>query len=486
MNRRAQPVYDTKGRLHVAWTVQDDQSSPRYVKSEDHGATWSEAKLVGGGGLPRGSGPALAIRPDGSALQTLAFDAGDSGVYTGRLQEGVKEWDARKIGVAAPEHSFASSAVLREDGRFHALALWENELRVVSPHTSHAVLEAQGKTISLANAGALRLAVDGLLLATYGRDGDVIFRCSRLDGSWNAPVVVASAAGNQSRPVLGQGGDGRLHIVWADSRSGCSQIHYAVSSDGGVTWAAKRLMQSPSAQTEPTITMDGDVPLVVWVENGSPQFARLTSDSPLVRAALPGDETARIDVEAGRAYLLKGTYSSEVDSIQLTGDWLDVSGRSLGSFLLSLPSTQGDAVPFFLETRAPKADGKLQAVLRVDAAPGKCKVSDVSLRPGTIRDHLAEFQNPAPAGKSFFPIFGWLGPGTGVLEEPRHAEMALGPDVTEDRLAAEYALANFTLGSPATAAFGTKFTIGPPESDNALVTIAKDPMFWGFQGGDEP
>ena len=485
-NRRAQPVYDTKGHLHVAWTVQDDQSSPRYVKSENHGATWSEAKLVGGGVLPRGRGPSFAIRPDGSALQTLAFDEGDSGVYTGRLQEGAGEWDARKIGVAAPQSSFASSAVLREDGRFHALVLWENELRVVSPDALPDVLEVQGKTISLANAGALRLALDGSLLTTYGRDGEVIFRCSRPDGSWNEPVVVASAAGGQSPPVLAPGGDGHLHVVWADSRSGCSQIHHAASSDGGATWVARSLLESPSAQTEPAITMDGDVPLVVWVENGSPQFVRLTSDAPLARAALPGEETARIDVEAGQAYLLKGAYSSEVDSIQLTGEWLDVSGRSLGSFLLALPPTQGDAVPFLLETRAPKANGKLQAVIRVAAAPGKYEISGVSLRPGTIRDHLAEFQNPALADNSFFPIFGWLGPVNGMLEQERHAEMALGPDVTEDRLAAEYALANFTLGSPATAAFGTKFTVAPPESDDALVTIAKDPMFWGFHGGDEP
>ena len=65
-------------------------------------------------------------------------------------------------------------------------------------------------------------------------------------------------------------------------------------------------------------------------------------------------------------------------------------------------------------------------------------------------------------------------------------EMALTPNITADRLIAEYVLANFSVGTPSTADFGTKYTEGIPPEDDRLAEIAKDPMFWGFEGGDEP
>jgi hypothetical protein len=302
--------------------------------------------------------------------------------------------------------------------------------------------------------------------------------------------VVADDAGADTRPVLGIGDDGRLHIAWPDARDGFPQIYHAASQDGGRTWEERRVLASHSSQTEPDLAFNGNIPHLVWIENGSPIHVALggPTGQPVVRAALPGRVMTQLEAAPEREYLFKGYYASSCPRAVVTGQWLDRDMMSLGSFQIVLPETQGRRVEFFAEVRSPKSKGDLGVRVKISQAGEEDLVQcdEISLRQGTIRDYVDEFTLPTQPGDAVFPIFGWLKPGRETLESMTMREMALSPNMTADRLVAEYVLANFTLGTPAVAAFGAKYSAGVPEDDERLVELTKDPMFWGFEGGDEP
>jgi len=493
INRRAHLTYDDNGKLHLAWTLQHDAGSPQYCFSTEHSATWSSPTLVGGGKIPRGTGPALAVSGDGRTLQTLTFDWGTSEVFSARSTDGGSDWSVQVTSPAHPGNSYASSAVFDSTLGFYAVAKWAGRLRIVrlNPDWSYADLEDEKVDVSLANDHALAVNGDDELFVVYGRDGSVCLRRSGDAGqTWGACQVVADDAGADARPVLGIGDDARLHVAWQDARDGFPQIYHGVSADGGKSWDQRRVLASHSSQTEPDLAVNGNIPHLVWVENGSPIHVALSgaSDQPVVRAALPGRDIAQLEAASDRKYLFKGYYASSSPRAVVTGQWLDRDMMSLGSFQIVLPQTQGRRVEFFAEVRSPKSNSDLDVRVRISHAGEEDLVQcdEISLRHGMIRDYIDEFTLPTQTGDAVFPIFGWLKPGRETLESMTMREMALCPNMTADRLIAEYILANFSVGTPDAAAFGTKYSAGIPLEDERLVELAKDPMFWAFEGGDEP
>ena len=204
-------------------------------------------------------------------------------------------------------------------------------------------------------------------------------------------------------------------------------------------------------------------------------------------------------VAPGTGYLFKGHYASaselvttdkkwmDAEGVSLVGYWLDEGGESAGSFTIALPSTQDRWIEIFEEVRAPDIATQLRIEVSRRWVGGRLRIDDFSLRRGTIADYGDEFRvRPAEEG-DFFPIFGWLIPSAGILDRGAYGpDLKAGPDVSEDRLLAEYALANFNLGNEGTARFGTRFWAPIPESDSALVEFTQRPLFWGFSGKDEP
>jgi len=204
-------------------------------------------------------------------------------------------------------------------------------------------------------------------------------------------------------------------------------------------------------------------------------------------------------VAPGTGYLFKGHYASaselvttdkkwmDAEGVSLVGHWLDEGGESTGSFTIVLPSTQDRWIEIFEEVRAPDTATQLQIEVSRRWVGGRLRIDDFSLREGAIADYSDEFRvRPAEDG-DFFPLFGWLIPSAGILDHGAYGpDLKGGPSVSEDRLLAEYAFANFNLGNEGTAQFGTRFWAPIPESDSALVALTQRPLFWGFSGKDEP
>ena len=230
--------------------------------------------------------------------------------------------------------------------------------------------------------------------------------------------------------------------------------------------------------------------------DGTGRCLELPSASPM------GVMTVRspaFDVPADTTFVFKAHYASDsqslssvprwrdADGVSLTGEWLGAEGQPVGSFLLVLPDTQDRWIEIFEQVQSPSDAKQLRLTITRRWVGGRLRLDDFSLRVGTIADFAKEFSIPTATGDDYFPIYGWLDPGAGILKNEAYKELRSGkPTVTEDRLLAEYALANLTLGRQGSDRFGVKYYAGVPNTDEEIVAQTKDPMFWGFHGPDEP
>ena len=196
-------------------------------------------------------------------------------------------------------------------------------------------------------------------------------------------------------------------------------------------------------------------------------------------------------VAADRGYLFKGYYAStsrgittrarwpDADGVSLSGDWLDEGGEKVGSFGIVLPDTQDRWIEVFQEVRPPEGARSLQVVVTRRWVGGRLRLDDFSLRPGTIRDYEEEFSIPEVEDDVFFPIYGWLTPGSPA---PQYEGM------DTDQYHAEYAVANFNINLELDeyAGFGVKYRPLGELDDARLAAAEDDPRVWWLGGASEP
>ena len=196
-------------------------------------------------------------------------------------------------------------------------------------------------------------------------------------------------------------------------------------------------------------------------------------------------------VTADRDYLFKGYYAStsrgvttkerwiDADGVSLSGHWLDDGEEKVGSFDIVLPDTQDRWIEFFQEVRPPEGARALQVVVARRWVGGRLRLDDFSLRPGTIRDYEEEFSIPEVADEDFFPIYGWLTPGS-------PADQYEGMDT--DQYHAEYAVANFNINLELDeyAGFGVKYRPLGELDDARMAAAESDQRVWWLGGASEP
>lgn len=137
------------------------------------------------------------------------------------------------------------------------------------------VLSPAGKT---GRDASLAVDKDGRLHAfwedTSAGASDIVHRQREPDGVWGTPERISPAEGSSRYPVAVVDAGNRVHLVWADDRSGSWQILYSVREAGGTEWSpAVQLSVDGSQPLEPNIAADelGSVYVTwsdIWVTVG--------------------------------------------------------------------------------------------------------------------------------------------------------------------------------------------------------------------------
>jgi hypothetical protein len=107
---------------------------------------------------------------------------------------------------------------------------------------------------------------------TMPGNGEIYYKKSTDGGAtWSISRRLTQTWGGSADPEICADSSGNLHLVWADSTPGNSEIYYLRSTDGGTTWgSAKRLTWTSGLSGIPNIAVDpSGNPHVVWHDDTS-------------------------------------------------------------------------------------------------------------------------------------------------------------------------------------------------------------------------
>jgi len=261
----------TDGTIYAAW-LDDYRPGVKFIKSADHGVTWSEPiAFTGKGKKPSWSDrPILAISPDGRDVY-VAFNASDSWVAAShdyglsfapavKTSNDTRYW-FHSAGAVAPDGDvwFATADYSQDySGDSHIGVLKSSDSGATWTHvrldTSSEMPDcpwAAGCYFGFFGP-SVGLAVDlvGTVIVAYHAGGtpgapQPMYVRTSTDGgaTWSArrEMSVPDPAVHNGFPALGAGGAGDFRLVWQDTRGGGTaswNTWFRETRNGGATWSA--------------------------------------------------------------------------------------------------------------------------------------------------------------------------------------------------------------------------------------------------------
>jgi len=234
---------------HVVWA--DDRSGQRQVYYKHRpitATTWTDDLLLSSNGV-EARAPAIVAAPDGVHVVWHDYRDGNWTImHRHRAANG--DWSAETpVALSTVEGSSQGMAMLWEP----ALVALTDRVCVGTPTYGSGVRVycstdggdtwVRREVVAVAsNAQHLVLAAAGTTLhATWTQLADnnwEIFYCRSSDGgtTWSLPSRLTYSPADSWQPALAVEG-GRVHVAWADDRSGTFQLWYRRSADGGLTWS---------------------------------------------------------------------------------------------------------------------------------------------------------------------------------------------------------------------------------------------------------
>jgi hypothetical protein len=269
------------GAIYAVW-LHEYVPGVTFIKSVDHGATWSTPIAIAAGGQPSFSDkPILAISPDGRYVY-IAFNASDSWIVVS-TNYGASFSAPEKISFDATRYFFHSGGAVAPNGDVYFAATdysqdytgdahvnvqrstdfgasWSTVLVDTSKQAPPCTWAAGcylgffGPTIGLAVDASGKLGVAYNVGATVGGAERLYFRTSSDRGlTWSARQEIGSTTAGVNHGFAcvhaGPGSDD-FRVTWQDDRNGpqaAFNTWYRRTTNGGSTWgAALRLSDATS------------------------------------------------------------------------------------------------------------------------------------------------------------------------------------------------------------------------------------------------
>jgi flagellar hook assembly protein FlgD len=103
---------------------------------------------------------------------------------------------------------------------------------------------------------------------TFGGNEILFSRSTDSGTTFSAPVNLSNNLGFSSFPSLAVDSQGTIHLAWQDTEYGASEILYARSTDGGVTFSAPvNISNDPETSAKVELAVDGDTIYAVWTDD---------------------------------------------------------------------------------------------------------------------------------------------------------------------------------------------------------------------------
>ncbi|UCE37654.1 MAG: BNR-4 repeat-containing protein [Thermoplasmata archaeon] len=236
-------VVGPNGNIYIAWEdYRNTHGDIFFANSTDGGATWSNPnkKINTDATTEDQMAPSLAVNATGTLF--IAWEdnrAGNADIYFANSTDGGATWGSTNLPVNTDGGPFPQEKpVIAVDSNGVVYAVWHDA----------------------------RSGTNWDIYSAYSSDGGA---------TWNHPnVEVSNDTTNsfQLNPTIAVDSNGIIYSAWEDQRDGDSDIYFAKSEDGGMTWSKpnKRVntYATDNESYNPSIAVDSnDNVYLVWEDN---------------------------------------------------------------------------------------------------------------------------------------------------------------------------------------------------------------------------
>lgn len=184
---------------------------------------------------------------------------------------------------------------------------WEDEVRLTADVGSSKTCRPGGRTVAIGEDGTIHV----VWADTRDGNSEVYYR-NRIGSVWGPETRLTTDAGYSHDPIVACGADSSVHVAWVDTRdSGDLEIYYKYRE--GSTWSAEERVTSFSGPDAwPSVAVGADEVYLAWERKVSAVFAR--KFAVFFSARSDTGWSAPVDVES------TGLYGSFRPSLAWGGD----------------------------------------------------------------------------------------------------------------------------------------------------------------------
>jgi len=269
------------GHIHVVWYDNTHSNDEIYFKrSTDGGLSWSSAKRLSWS-ADRSYYPTVAVDSGGNIYVVWQdYSLGDTAeVLYKKSTDGGASWISKRL-TWNPENS--CNAVVRVDTSGNIHVFWDDsspgngEIFHKKSTDGGASWTTKRITWNSGNSGNPDVLIDtggNIHVAWYDNtpgNSEIYYKKSADGGAtWASTKRLSWNSESSAHPRIAVDGSEYIHVVWQDFTPGNAEIFHSVSTDSGMTWAAKRLTWSSEASTYPAIAADISGSIHVFWAEGS-------------------------------------------------------------------------------------------------------------------------------------------------------------------------------------------------------------------------
>jgi hypothetical protein len=325
---------DSAGAISVLYAVGKEVpgkrfpvSAMRFIRSTDHGKTWSEPVTVNDGHeFGSHNFHALTVGPDGLLLATwLDAREGHSGVWMSRSKDGGKTWEANRPIYSDPTCPCCRTSVaVAADGTIYVAwrAILPGDVRDVVVTKSVDGGQTWGKPVRPRSDGwvypgcphagpSLEVDSNGRVHVAWwtGKEGEAGVYYARSDDGAQTFSAQPIATSDRARPAhvqLALAPAGGVYIAWDDGLSEMPRVLMRRSVDGGRSFGPEGVLSEPGvAASFPVVAVYGDSVAVAWsqttaTEHRAQLASRVNMSDPQAVQLLPRVGQSEILLRAGR------------------------------------------------------------------------------------------------------------------------------------------------------------------------------------------
>ena len=201
-----------------------------YKMSTNGGATWATERLTFSSG--ESISPAIAVDSN-DYIHMIWCDntSGDSEIYYVKSKGGESTWKPKRLTWTSDESIHPAIAI---DANDHIHVVWSDLI---------------------------------------SEDLEIFYKKSTDGGSGWKTKRLTFNSGHSAHPAIAIDSSNHIHVVWEDRSQGNYEIYFRSSTDGGSSWALKRLTYNPGFSNHPDIVVDNNDHIhVVWCDDTPGNF----------------------------------------------------------------------------------------------------------------------------------------------------------------------------------------------------------------------